>query len=525
MRSTKNNGDAAKMRLFDALSRLAVWVANHADSPQISKLGLTHIPGGAVDASGMTVLHCTGPGLTLEKHSAEVPGIVPLERGSAMTTSVAPPGLQTTLFDVAPGNVLPVLYEMTAGVDPVYIAGKLGLLKRDMDKVTGPKLFREFREPQVPVIGLFNMECRDADGNFTGRYILHDGSVYAAKLFKYADVPDSTYFFFAPNESVIYAPRECSGVFTANANIACGNPGMGWIGKSGGVEELDWGIIKRYGEEARLVWAAFPDDPYRTKNNFSEALAIATEARRHGVNLKMIEAKAVGEEHSGWWEAHERQLNDREIRKLARRYKLKVDPVWNGLPGEIDFGEEFPARRVPPFWNGNRSAEFFGEKSDDFLLEIVTPRLMSWVDCGRVLVVIDEKDKLLARRIHGASEGTVRVVTFEVFKDQGAFIEKVPSVAEMVFVVPPLDEKKFSVQEVYEACAQAGLLVGLFSRSQDAPPEQACTTQYCVKELSASSGSVFCVKDMKSNTVTKYKFFWGGVEEAPGTENEMAKGE
>ena len=529
MRITKNNGDAAETRSFDAKSRLAVWVANHADSPQISKLGLTHIPGGAVDASGMTVLHCTGPGLTLEKHSAEVPGIAPLERGSAMTTSVAPPGLQTTLFDVAPGNVLPVLNEMTAGVDPVYIAGKLGLLKRDMDKVTGPKLCREFREPQVPCCGLFNMECRDADGNFTGRYILHNGNIYEAKLFKYTDVPDSAYFFFAPDESVIYAPMACRGVFTANANIACENPGMGWIGKSGGVEKLPWGIIKRYGENAWLVWAAFPDDPYRTKNNFSEAFAIVTEARRQGVSLKMIEAEAVGGELLGWWEAHELRLNDREIKNLARKYKLKIDPVWNDLPGEIDFDDELPVRKVPPFWNNNRVAVFFGKMSAEFMPEFIIRRLAPWIDCGRVLAVVDEKDRKLARQIHAAGGSKVLVVTFDIFEDADIFLEKVPQKADMIFIVPPRgdDGKEKGIDSaILDACAQAGLPIGIFLRSADAPQQEfASGTGLYYVAKSQSAENLFSVKNMKENSIVNYKFSPSGVEETPGTEEDMSKGE
>ena len=113
----------------------------------------------------------------------------------------------------------------------------------------------------------------------------------------------------------------------------------------------------------------------------------------------------------------------------------------------------------------------------------------------------------------------MRVATFEVFKDHDAFIEEVVPAVDMVFVVPPRDEKAFSAQAVDELYALAGLPVGIFSRSEDAPQQRADTVNYYVaKHLSADG--VFCVKNMNCKMITKYMFSLSGVEVTPGTEDE-----
>ena len=69
-------GDAP-VRRIDAQSRLAIWAANHSNSPLISKLGLTHISGGVVNAFGTKMLRADGPGLVLEKiEPVQVSGLI-----------------------------------------------------------------------------------------------------------------------------------------------------------------------------------------------------------------------------------------------------------------------------------------------------------------------------------------------------------------------------------------------------------------------------------------------------------------
>ena len=217
---TKNNGDDAFVQGIDAQSQLAIWVINHLNSRQISKLGLTHIGDGAADASGKKILHASGPGLTLECRDAVIPqGQLPYQGGMLPTTAQAPQQIGYVpaqlaipqLSLVSPHEIQQIISEITGGCDPVYTARELGLLTRKKDKGSGPKFGRAFCEPLVPVAGLFNMECCDADGNFAGRYVLFNGSVFEAKLYKYTDWPDGAYFFFAPSKSAIFAPQGCDG--------------------------------------------------------------------------------------------------------------------------------------------------------------------------------------------------------------------------------------------------------------------------------------------------------------------------
>ena len=208
---------------------------------------------------------------------------------------------------------------------------------------------------------------------------------------------------------------------------------------------------------------------------------------------------------------------------------MPINPVWNDLPGEIDFDEELPVREVPPFWKGNRIAVFFGKTSGEFMKELVIPRIKPWIDCDRVLIIVDEKDRGLARQVYAAGGGKVTVASFEVFKDEHVFLEKVPSLADMIFIVPPhSDDGKEKVidSSILDVCAQAWLPVGIFSRSEDAPLQETAsdTVLYCVTKSKAVE-DVFSVKNMSSMAIVKYKFSSSGVEETPGTEDEMSKGE
>ena len=158
--------------------------------------------------------------------------------------------------------------------------------------------------------------------------------------------------------------------------------------------------------------------------------------------------------------------------------------------------------------------------------ELVIPRITPWIDCGRVLVIVDEKDRELARQIHDAGGNEIRVATFDVFKDE---VTTVPSLVKMIFIVPPSDdiEMKVITPKILNVCAQAELPVGIFSRSEDGQQQQeieADTVLYNVVK-SQSTEDVFSVKNMGKKSIINYKFSPGGVKETPGTEEDMSKGE
>ena len=530
------NDDAAFVRQIDAESRVTVWAVNHANSPLISKLGLTHVLGGAVDASGQKILHTTGPGLTLERRDAVMPqGLLPYQGWMLPTMAQAPQQigyavpLSIPLFSaVPPHEIQQTISEMTGGYDPVYVAEELGLLQRDMDKVTGPKLCRCFCDLTHLADG-FNFACFNADGSFKARFVLQNYSVFEVKWFKYTDSPGIGYFPFSPSVSAVYTPVKCDGIFTTDANLACANFPMdkGWLCTAGGVENLDWEIIRRYGKNARLVWTEFPDDPLLTYNQFLEAFGIVTEARRHGIEMNIVRAKAVTEASGIAVQAQESLLDSGKIKKVARRYNLPIDPVWNDLPGEIDFDDDLPVHKVLPFWTNNRVAVFFGMRTGEFLVEIIRRRPRSAM-FRHSLVVVDKIDRKLMEQVHAAGGNKIRVATFDIFKDEDVFLTTVPSLVKMIFIVPPCGDSEMKVitPEILNVCAQAKLPVGIFSRSEDAPQQEiaADTVLYKVAK-SKDAEDVFWVKNESSKAIVKYEFSPVGVEETPGTEEDIRQGE
>ena len=122
----------------------------------------------------------------------------------------------------------------------------------------------------------------------------------------------------------------------------------------------------------------------------------------------------------------------------------------------------------------------------------------------------------------------MKVTTFVGFKDEHVFLGRVPSQADMIFVVPPCgdSEMKAITPEILNVCTQTGLPVGIFSRGEDAPRQEIApdAVLYCVAK-SKSAENLFCVKNMKENSIVNYKFSPSGVEETPGSEEDMSKGE
>ena len=539
----QKNDDAAFVRQIDAESRVTVWAVNRANSPLISKLGLTHVLGGAVDASGQKILHTTGPGVNMELHDSSMqPGQFGLQPQSQYLQPAGQFGLQPQMqyfpatcppaipqfYSVPPQNLASAIMDLTGMLDLVSFAEKQNLFSRDMDKVTGPKLCRCFCEPNHLADG-YNFACFNADGSFKARFVLQNYSVFEVKWFKYTDSPEKGYFLFAPSVSAVYAPQNCDGTFTTDANIACVNStmGMGWLCTAGGVENLDWEIIRRFGENARLVWTEFPDDPLLTYNHFLEAFGIVTEARSHGIEMNIVRVKAVTEASGIAVQAQESLLDSGKIKKVARRYNLPIDPVWNDLPGEIDFDDDLPVHKVLPFWTNNRVAVFFGMRTGEFLVEIIRRRPRSAM-FRHPLVVVDKKDRKLMEQVHAAGGNKIRVATFDVFKDEDVFLTTVPSLAKMIFIVPPCGDSEMKVvtPAILDVCAQVKLPVGIFSRSEDAPQQEiaADTVLYNVAK-SKDAEDVFFARDININSdvITRYKFSPAGVEEALVTKDDMMK--
>ena len=95
---------------------------------------------------------------------------------------------------------------------------------------------------------------------------------------------------------------------------------MGWLLITNGVANLDWTKIEREASNASILWADFPDDPLLSKNNFAEAVAIVTEAKRRDIQLSIMRATAMTEYQNGWYMSEKRNLEDFQIKKIAKRH-------------------------------------------------------------------------------------------------------------------------------------------------------------------------------------------------------------
>ena len=507
--------DAAFIRRIDAQSRVAIWAVNHADSPLISKIGLTHVLGGAVDASGLKILHTAGPGLALEKNEL-LPCSGLISYGSSMLPTMR---WQKTFSNIHPNGITSAVSEIHPSSDYVYAAESLNLFRQDMDKVAGPKLCRAFTEPVNFIFTFPDFPCLDADGNFTGRYVLINGSVFEGKFFKYADAPDGAYFYFSPNKSGIWIPFACSGVFTVDANIALANPGMGWICTAGGIEQLDYKIFLRF-DEVRIVWADFPDDPLISKNNFAEVLPVATEAKRRGIEMKIDRAEATARSVDDMWEAQEHLLTDQEVREKTRQYRLKIDPVWfGGLPGEIVLDEMHPAvRKVAPFWNGNTFAGFYGEMACELMQEFFIHRIEPWIPFSQIWMFIEEKDRHLAGRARAAGrKHSVRALSFNALNDPDRLLSEIKE-NDLIFVVIP---EEGLPDGMLDTCVAMGVPVGVFCRGEDPDPHLADVGAAIYFCGSNKRHNVIIVKNMKDKEINQYEFSPDGVKVTPRTEDNL----
>ena len=169
--------DAAYVRRVDAESRVAIWLVNHINSHEISKLGLTHIPGGAIDATGLIKLYTSYPGL-IANTTHYVQGFCPA------VPQLNPLIAVTRDYLITPNATLQMATGNGLLLDCVYAAKKLNLFNKNMDALSGPNLIRVLRYPLYFPIG-FNMHCYDVDGSFKGVYILVNDSVFELKCFKY----------------------------------------------------------------------------------------------------------------------------------------------------------------------------------------------------------------------------------------------------------------------------------------------------------------------------------------------------
>lgn len=115
---TKQTENAEQIKLTDATSKVIIWAINHADSPEISRLGnLTHIPfQGFSNSDGTILVNTSTLGITVSRQkktlSCNYPVIQPV--------SPMPP--IPLLENIVPWKFQSILHEILEDIDYIALA-------------------------------------------------------------------------------------------------------------------------------------------------------------------------------------------------------------------------------------------------------------------------------------------------------------------------------------------------------------------------------------------------------------------
>ena len=339
---TKQTENAEQIKLTDATSKVIIWAINHADSPEISRLGnLTHIPfQGFSNSYGSILVSTNSLGMTL------------VRRPTALSCNY--PILQPT-FPMFPGQLLrnihprelePILNETLGKPDYIALAQKLGLNQIDMDTISG-KLIRSHAELsilQTWIVAETPLPLYSANGNLKALYCHAGNGVFEVKCFKYNDLPGEYPFLFKPRQSGVWFSKYYNfssnpWQFSTSIYIAQANPGMGWFCTADGADKLDWEILRHMHSE--IIFPHYQSDPLFNRTALSEILPILTEAKRHNIKMRVRQVKVremnpMDFYRGEWVDDNETTiLEESELKKRAWEQGIKLDPIWFPKPYEV----------------------------------------------------------------------------------------------------------------------------------------------------------------------------------------------
>ena len=370
---------------IDARSRIAVYMANHADSPLIAQLGnLSHdaFRGGFISGDGcMAVSGDASCIMMLPASQAFYPtaiqqpvctSLVPFQTSMPVPVSAPQalsypvPASQSSNVPMLPqikslrAHELPeVLTGMTGQYDFIFLCRKLGLDKIDFDNYNTGIYIRCFEDNKITILpaGWIGLPVRDHLGSFLRMNVLFYGAVFELKDFKYVDrfelPPDP--FLFKPEHSGVWFPDVImpgeSVILDPDVNAVWNrtSPGNAGLIVAGDIAEIDYKIFP--GHPVQLVWRS---DTFQSRNLFAVALSFLAEAKKHGVEVSLLKC-------SGSSPANE-ILDWLQVRKQALSYGLDIPAPLKEI-GYVFIPtayEEFIPQDIPFFWSKGCSTLFFG---------------------------------------------------------------------------------------------------------------------------------------------------------------------
>lgn len=438
---TKQTENAEQIKLMDATSKVIIWAINHANSPEISRLGnLTHIPfQGFSNSDGTILVDTSSLGMTLARRPT------PLSCNYPVIQPAFPMLPVPLLYNIAPMEFKSILHEILGNIDYIALAEKLCLDQMDPDTNPG-KLTRSHAElsiPQPPIVGT-PLFIHNANGSLKALYCHVVDGVYEVKFFKYNDLPGEYPFLFKTRQSGVWLPDYCSPQrslcqFSTSIHIAQTNLGMGWICTAGGADNLDWEIFRRIHSE--IILPHYPSDHLFNRTALSEIWPILTEAKLHNIKIRVRQVKA-GETNpmdpymSEWVNDNETSiLEESELKKSAWEQGIKLDPIWFPKPYEVTLQQKKYNGNLPYFWPIGFIALFEGNRANLFMRELLKYLSGKTKEKRNIVVVIPRgHDGYVQKFLCSLEENAaITIVNIEILRDELEFEMKLREKKRMSF--------------------------------------------------------------------------------------------
>lgn len=530
---TKQTENAEQIKLTDATSKVIIWAINHADSPEISRLGnLTHIPfQGFSNSDGTILVNTSTLGITVSRQkktlSCNYPVIQPV--------SPMPP--IPLLENIVPWKFQSILHEILEDIDYIALAKKLCLNQINPDTISG-KLIRSYTELssyQPLMAGTLPLPIYNANGNLKALYCHAGDGVFEVKCFKYNDLPGEYPFLFKPRQSGVWFPEYSLSTnpwqFSTSIHIAQGNLGMGWICTAGGADNLNWEIFRCIHSE--IILPHYQSDPLFNRTALSEILPILTEAKRHNIKMRVRQVKA--QEANPIDPYMSERVNDNEtsvleeseLKKRAWEQGIKLDPIWFSKPYEIFLQQKKYTGSLPYFLPTGLIASFEGDRVDLFMRELLKYLSGKTKEHRNIVVVIPRgHDGYVQKFLCCLEENTaITIVNTEILNNEQEFEMKLlEKKAEIVFFYAVNDDFCKDFERGIGLTIQAELPIAIFLPASEgnSPLREVADHSYGVVGNNPTTG--FCVKNIDTDEIKKYLFVPNGdVRIEPGTEEDMVE--
>lgn len=397
-----NNEQEKYMRGIDAMSRLAIFIANQANRKSISQCGALYqnenkdggftssdhaisvlkdaqsvkyrvqvqpavTPQMWTDAFHAALASNTriepvlgGPPSEIQPFYQPTPGsnaLVPAYHAANQNAWTFQPMTEIQYDNaIVPQDLPNLLTRMTGQTDYIYLSNSLGLNKKDYDNVKQGILVRCRADNDVNLPlqeGWIVLPTYEYDGTFLRMYVLCNGCVFELKAFNDTVLRYVIPFRFIPKHSAIWfrAGEPQPGapiIIDTDVNAVYNGTSLAKAGliDAGDIKKIEWEILRDH--EVLYVWRPGGNDR-NSRIHFEKALRFLAEAKKHGINASLI---TPGDE----------RLDIKATIVQARRFGLDIPVPLKGV-GYVQFlmaQKEFVPDDIPTFWSKGSATLFFG---------------------------------------------------------------------------------------------------------------------------------------------------------------------